>query len=183
MLERHIKVCSHHMTWSRSCLKILQRNYKEYKVINKWNVKKLGLFPGGTSGKEHTCQCRRYKRQETQVWSLGQEDPLEEEVATHSSILAWRIHGQRSLAGYSPWGCKESDMTEWLSTQAKIWIQKIYEGLSLGTTPRRKRGKQERTEFRETELRCSCKADFNQLHKCSALGRPFRGVLSWGGRD
>ena len=39
--------------------------------------------------------------QETQVWSLGQEDPLEEERAAHFSILAWEIHGQRSLAGYS----------------------------------------------------------------------------------
>ena len=37
--------------------------------------------------------------QETQVWSLGQEDPLEKGMATHSSILAWRIHGQRSLVG------------------------------------------------------------------------------------
>ena len=42
--------------------------------------------------------------QEMQIQSLGQEDPLEEEVATHSSVLAWEIHGQRSLAGYSPWG-------------------------------------------------------------------------------
>ena len=33
-------------------------------------------------------------------------------MATHFSILAWRIHGQRSLAGYSPWGGKESGMTE-----------------------------------------------------------------------
>ena len=33
-------------------------------------------------------------------------------MATHSRILAWRIHGQRSLAGYSPWFCKESDMPE-----------------------------------------------------------------------
>ena len=40
------------------------------------------------------------------VWSLGEEDPLEKEMATHSSILAWEIHGQRSLAGYSPWGRK-----------------------------------------------------------------------------
>ena len=46
------------------------------------------------------------------VQTLGQEDPLEEEMATHSSILAWRIHGQRSLAGYSSWGHKESDTTE-----------------------------------------------------------------------
>ena len=49
---------------------------------------------------------------ETWVQSLGQKDPLEEGMATHSSILAWKIHGQRSLAGYSPWGCKELDMTE-----------------------------------------------------------------------
>ena len=36
-------------------------------------------------------------------------------MATHSSILAWRIHGQRSLEGYSPWGCKESDTNEQLT--------------------------------------------------------------------
>ena len=35
------------------------------------------------------------------------EDPLEKVMTTHSSILSWRIHGQRSLAGYSPWGHKE----------------------------------------------------------------------------
>ena len=49
--------------------------------------------------------------QETSVWSLGQEDPLQEEMANHSSILARKIP-QRSLPGYNPWGCKESDMTE-----------------------------------------------------------------------
>ena len=47
--------------------------------------------------------------QDTRVWSLGQEDPLEEEMANHSSILAWKSYGQRSLADYSPWGRKESD--------------------------------------------------------------------------
>ena len=50
--------------------------------------------------------------QETRVRSLGREDPLEKEMAIHSSILAWRSHGQRSLVGYSPRGRKESDMTE-----------------------------------------------------------------------
>ena len=43
---------------------------------------------------------------ENWVQSLGWEDPLEKEVATHCSILAWEIHGWRSLAGYSPWGRK-----------------------------------------------------------------------------
>ena len=50
--------------------------------------------------------------QETQVWSLGWEDPLEEEMATNSVSLLGKSYGQRSLASYSPWGCKESDMTE-----------------------------------------------------------------------
>ena len=46
-------------------------------------------FPGGTSGKEPTCKC--WKHKEMQVRSLGQEDPLKEGMATHSSILAQRI--------------------------------------------------------------------------------------------
>ena len=50
--------------------------------------------------------------QETQVLSLSQEDPLEEGVAAHSSILAWRILWTEEPGGYSPWGCKESDSTE-----------------------------------------------------------------------
>ena len=60
-------------------------------------------FPGGTNGKEPACQFRPQGRkesdmtewlnwtEETQVWSLSWEDPLEEGMATHSSILAWRI--------------------------------------------------------------------------------------------
>ena len=52
--------------------------------------------------------------QETWVWSLGWEDPLEKEMATHSSSLAWKIPQTGSLVGYSPWGRKESDRTEWL---------------------------------------------------------------------
>ena len=42
--------------------------------------------------------------QETQVPSLGWEDPLEKEMATHFSILVWNIPRQRSLEGYSLWG-------------------------------------------------------------------------------
>ena len=53
--------------------------------------------------------------QEAWVQSLGQKDPLQKGKATHSSILAWEIHRQRSLVGYSPWGHKESDTTEQLT--------------------------------------------------------------------
>ena len=49
---------------------------------------------------------------ETQVQSLFEEDSLEEETATHSSILPRESHGQRSLMGYGPWGRQESDKTE-----------------------------------------------------------------------
>ena len=48
--------------------------------------------------------------QETQVQSLGGEDPLKKEIATHFSILAWRIPWRRSLVGYSPWGHKGSEI-------------------------------------------------------------------------
>ena len=57
--------------------------------------------------------------QETWVQSLGQEDPLEEGMATILVFLPGESHGQRSLAGYSPWGHtqSESHMTEQLRTQ------------------------------------------------------------------
>ena len=51
-----------------------------------------------------------------QVQSLGWEYSLEEGMATHSTILTWNPQVQRSLEGYSPWGHKESDSTEQLST-------------------------------------------------------------------
>ena len=49
---------------------------------------------------------------DTWVQSLGWEDLLEKEMATHSSILAWTIPWKEELVGYSPWGRKESDMAE-----------------------------------------------------------------------
>ena len=54
--------------------------------------------------------------QETPVWLLGREDPLEKSMATHSSILARRIPMDRGAWRATMWGCKESDVTEWLST-------------------------------------------------------------------
>ena len=61
-------------------------------------------FPGGSVGKESACNA------EDQVGSLGGEDPLEKGMAP----VFWpgESHGQRNLAGYSPCGCKESDMIE-----------------------------------------------------------------------
>ena len=52
------------------------------------------------------------------IWvrSWGQEDPLEKETLPTPVSLPGKFHGQRSSVGYSPWGCKESDRTEQVST-------------------------------------------------------------------
>ena len=49
---------------------------------------------------------------ETQTRSLSQEDPLKKGMATHSSILAWRIPWTEEPSSYRPWGHKESDRSE-----------------------------------------------------------------------
>jgi len=50
--------------------------------------------------------------QATQIQSLGWEDPLQKGMATHSSILAWRISWTEESGSYSPWDRKESDTIE-----------------------------------------------------------------------
>ena len=63
-------------------------------------------FPGGSDSKDLP------EMQETQVPSLGGEDSLEKRKTIHSSILDWRIPWTEEPGSYSPWGHKESDMTE-----------------------------------------------------------------------
>ena len=65
---------------------------------------------------------------ETQVRFLGWEDPLEKEMATHSSILAWRIPWTESLAGYSPWGHKSETR---LSNQTTIYYLAIKKWMKM----------------------------------------------------
>ena len=60
-------------------------------------------------------------KRETQVQSLGGEDPLEKGMATHYSCLE-KFHEKRSLVGYSPWDCKESDTTERLTLRAPALV-------------------------------------------------------------
>ena len=66
-------------------------------------------FPGGSVVKNPPAM---QETQETLVWSPGQEDPLEEGIATHSSFLAWRIPWTEEPGRYGPWSCTESDTTE-----------------------------------------------------------------------
>ena len=59
--------------------------------------------------------------QEMGFWSLGQEDPLEKEMATHSSILAWRIPWTEEPGGYSPWGHTKLDTTEQVNNNTPFY--------------------------------------------------------------
>ena len=67
-------------------------------------------FPGGASGKESACQCRRRKRCELDPWD--RKIPWSRKWQHTPVFLHGESHGQRSLADYNPWGHKESDMTE-----------------------------------------------------------------------
>ena len=67
------------------------------------------IVPCFSDGKESVCNVG------DQDLIPGSERPLETGMATHSSILAWRIPMQRSLVGYCPWGCKQPDMTKQLT--------------------------------------------------------------------
>ena len=64
------------------------------------------------------------------IWSLGQEDPPEESMATHSSTPVWRITWERSLVGYGP-SVAESDMTEHAHMQRRLEEIKTQPGLTL----------------------------------------------------
>ena len=62
------------------------------------------------------------KTREMRVRSLGWEDPLETDLATHSSILVWRIPWTEELGRLHPWSLKESDTAEHWTTQQSLWL-------------------------------------------------------------
>ena len=74
-------------------------------------------FPGGASGKEPTCQCRRHKRLRFDLWV--RKIPWRRAWQPTPVFLPGKFHGQRNLMGYSPWGRKESDTTEHAHTKRK----------------------------------------------------------------
>ena len=102
-------------------------DYSELKVIKASLTQEELLFWGlFVFAAPASLVAQRLKRlpgmQETQVQPLSWEDPLEKEMAAHSSTLAWRIPWGRSLVGYSPWGRKESDTTKRLHSLTQSLI-------------------------------------------------------------
>ena len=63
--------------------------------------------------------------QETWLWSLGQEDPLEKGMATYSSILAWKIPWTEE-GGYRPWGRQQSNTTEHAHTHSLMAVTLLF---------------------------------------------------------
>ena len=86
-------------------------------VHSHW-VHPTACLPWWCNGKESICQCRRYG-----FGPWGKADLLEKKMATHCiAFLPGKSHGQRSLAGYSSWGPKESDTAEWLNnSNTSFW--------------------------------------------------------------
>ena len=67
-------------------------------------------FPGGATGKEPACQCRRHKRGGFNPWV--RRIPWMRAWQPTPVFLPGKCHGWKSLVGYSPWGQKESDTSE-----------------------------------------------------------------------
>ena len=99
-------------------------NLKENKNLDCMSLSLLD-FPGGTSGKEPICQCRRYKRLRIDPW-VG-KIPCRRARQPTPVFLPGESNRQRSLVGYSPWRCKSRTWLKWLSTQS--WHR-----LSLGNS-------------------------------------------------
>ena len=133
--------------------------------------------------------------QEMWIQSLGREYPLVKEMAIHSNILTWKSRGQRSLAGYSSWGCKQLDTTMcarmWMSRLPDISLVKsVYlgsaENCSLESVAHEQTGKEnafiEGTESWESQSKQSMA--FHWLSPCQEKEGSFLFVLDscypWG---
>ena len=89
-----------------------------------WGI--LGL-PWWLSSKESTCQCRRHR---LDPWDG--KISCRKEWQTTPVFLLENSHRQRSLVGYTPWGCKKLDMTQQLNTQARLKVKVLV--VQLGPT-------------------------------------------------
>ena len=99
----HTHLCIPHIT-HQDVLHVMETEYvHRLNKFLKWG------FPSGSLVKNPPVM---QELQETWVRSLGQEDSLEEGMATHSSTLTWKIPWTEPPEGYSSWVCKESDMTK-----------------------------------------------------------------------
>ena len=111
------------MRQQRSWVSMHSHQRPQTQSQGKLNLQGIESYPNGSVSKESTCNSG-----DTGAVGLilGWKYPLEKNMATYSSILLRKSHGQRSEAGYSPWSCKESDMTEQLNkTKQKVGQRRL----------------------------------------------------------
>ena len=101
---RPVPSCSSGWHMSLRCLAVFGLLILWGYLCTKWG------FPGGANGKEISCQCRRCKR--CMFYLQVRKISWRRKRQPTPVFLLWKSHGQRSLVGYSPQGCKESDTTE-----------------------------------------------------------------------
>ena len=95
----------------------------------------IHLFPGGASGKEPACQRTRSKRCGFDPW-VG-KIPWRRAWQPTAVFLPGETHGQRSLVGYSSWGCKESDITELTQNPHTNFLALYTDSLKAASIPNR----------------------------------------------
>ena len=138
LIKASCKKCTVHFTMGSKhtiqCTRLLTVTWHFSSSTNTWQlshtifiIRYVSLFllgfPGGDTGKEPTCQCRRHKRLGFDPW-VG-KSPWRRAWQLTPVFLPGESHGQRSLAGYSPWSLKESDTTEQLSMHTATY-QNLY---------------------------------------------------------
>ena len=97
--KKFVEICSQAESWrAEACRRA------ECSFVNLWG------FPGCARGKEPACQCTRHKRCWFDLWV--RKIPWRRKWLPTPVFLPGEFHGQRSLMGYSPYGCKESDTIE-----------------------------------------------------------------------
>ena len=108
----------------QSCgfLESLRREKKNSFLAKEYIIHTQGL-PRWLSGKESACQCRGHKRNRFDPWV--RKIPWRRKWQSTPVFLPGKSHGQRSLEGYSPWGHKESDMTEHAHTLICIYMPRV----------------------------------------------------------
>ena len=116
-------------------LRVLQDNIKcsEIQIIG---VPKRKDFQGYSSGKERRCQCRRHKGHWFNPWV--KKIPWRREWQLTPVFWPGESHGQRSLVGYSPWGCTELDLseqTQYTKKRKRKGLRKFLKRLQLNTFP------------------------------------------------
>ena len=113
--------CGWNFWFKIKCYQFLKIVWRHFLVVHQNVTCLLNIkdFPRGTRGKESACQCRRH---EMQIPSLSPEDPLERDMASHSSILAWKIPWTEEPGGLQSVGLKSQT---WLSDWAQLnvnWV-------------------------------------------------------------